>query len=304
MHDTLQVHFIELPYDGKLGKSGDAVLILFPDGSNLLVDCGIKETFPALDAYLKAKHITKLDAFVASHPHIDHIGAFPLLSDAYPIGSLYRIPPEMIPEFHSVSLTAMEEAVKKHTLHGEYLHEGMRLERGGVDISILGPWMDSPLTMDGYEALLGMPLDPSNAKERLTHLTNDISTCMRMQWGKASFLTCGDLYFTAEMRYLEHYGNGLQVTLAKADHHGAYTSNTKKWIEAVHAEVVVASRNCMPPAFPTDKPERDAYFAPHYDGYAPLLYPQMGSEFHLTFEEGSIIVSLEKDGTYTVDKSR
>ena len=80
--------------------------------------------------------------------------------------------------------------------------------------------------------------------------------------------------------------------------------NSRNIKSSLVAYSFIAPSFIMPPAFPTDKPERDAYFAPHYDGYAPLLYPQMGSEFHLTFEEGSIIVSLEKDGTYTVDKSR
>jgi len=63
---------------------------------------------------------------------------------------------------------------------------------------------------------------------------------MKFVYGDSTALFGGDLYIAQEREYVEQYGEALDVDVAKANHHGADTSNLRKWIKALSAQVVVA----------------------------------------------------------------
>ena len=65
----VRVHFIWL------SKEGDCILIQADNGKNILIDCGEEATADSTISYLYNLGITKIDLFIATHSHSDHIGA-------------------------------------------------------------------------------------------------------------------------------------------------------------------------------------------------------------------------------------
>jgi len=65
----LQVHVLDVG-----PGEGDSILIVSPTGTSVLIDAGDAGKGKAVLAALKQYKIEKLDYFIASHPHPDHIG--------------------------------------------------------------------------------------------------------------------------------------------------------------------------------------------------------------------------------------
>ena len=70
-------------------KSGDATILISPDGFVMMIDAGNPSTYPDIDRALKSLGITRIDYLVASHPHVDHIGGFAQLIYNYDIRAVY-----------------------------------------------------------------------------------------------------------------------------------------------------------------------------------------------------------------------
>jgi beta-lactamase superfamily II metal-dependent hydrolase len=65
--DTLQLHFIDV-------GQGDAELLVSPGGQAVLIDGGLPGSDKVVNAYLQSRGITRLDYYIVSHYHNDHIG--------------------------------------------------------------------------------------------------------------------------------------------------------------------------------------------------------------------------------------
>jgi competence protein ComEC len=94
---------------------------------------------------------------------------------------------------------------------------GIALDRG-LRIDVLHPGADV-LPADGY---------------------NDSSIVTRLTYGQASLLLTGDIEARVEERLLAD-GADLRSTVLKVAHHGACTSSTEGFLEAVAPEVAVIS---------------------------------------------------------------
>src|SRR5262244_3752901 len=66
----LQVHVLDV---GPI--EGDSILIISPAGKSVLIDAGDSGKGKVVLEALKRYKIEKLDYFIATHPHPDHIGA-------------------------------------------------------------------------------------------------------------------------------------------------------------------------------------------------------------------------------------
>lgn len=87
--DKLAVWFFALPGEDHTGES---ILVRAPDGSCLLIDGGIPEAGPQVNAYLARLNVEKLDAVLATHMHIDHVGGLPAVLAKHAVGALYTSP--------------------------------------------------------------------------------------------------------------------------------------------------------------------------------------------------------------------
>jgi len=74
----LEVHFVDV-------GQGDAILVISPNGSVMLVDGGPRTAGEKIVSYLKAAGITSIDKLVATHPHEDHIGGLLSVLDEFEV---------------------------------------------------------------------------------------------------------------------------------------------------------------------------------------------------------------------------
>ena len=225
----LTLYFLDLdvPKDSK-DKSGDSTIIISPDGKVMLVDCGHPDAGRNVVDALHRLGIQKIDIFVNSHPHIDHLGGFPEIADSFEIGLVYR----SHVEYNTKNTRDFAAAIQKHNLPVQYLEEGDSFMFGDkVKVDVLGPKKNIEYPKD-Y---------PANS----TQMVNDNSIAMQMLFGQSKVLMCGDLYRSGENVILDTYADRLQSVVAKANHHGNDTSSQKRWIKAVKPQVVVAMNDIM-----------------------------------------------------------
>lgn len=200
------VHFIDV-------GQGDASLLL-SGGQAVLVDAGTAEGGAAVVRYLEELGVTELYAAVATHPHADHIGGMAAVIDAFPIEHFYMGPETQNTATYSNMLDALEEQQIQPTIPtpGEEL-----LFDSGASLLFLGPADDVP----------GGNL-------------NDRSLITLFRAGEQDVLLMGDAEAAAEQSLLTHFP-ALRCDVLKVGHHGAATSSSPDFLQAVAPSVAVIS---------------------------------------------------------------
>ena len=105
---------------------------------------------------------------------------------------------------------------------------------------------------------------------------------MKLTYGDSSFLFAGDLYTAAERDIAARYGDRLKSGVLKVPHHGAGTSSSRPFREAVGAKVAVMMSDAIE--------ELRIY----------RNYANSGADTYITSIDGAVMVSTAGDGEYTV----
>jgi len=227
----LTAYFIDLdvPSDSK-DKSGDCTILISPEGKVMMVDCGHPDAGKDVVKVLKALGIDHIDIFVNSHPHIDHLGAFPQIAQVCSIGQVYR----SLVEYDTSYTRNFASTIEKKGIPVQMLAEGDGFLFGeNVRVDVLWPEKGPVEYPKNY---------PGNGA---TQFLNDHSLALQLTFGESKLLLCGDLYRAGERAVLDGHGAILQSDVAKANHHGNDTSNQRSWIKAVKPQVVVAMNDVM-----------------------------------------------------------
>lgn len=226
----LTLRFIDLDVpDDSSEKSGDCTLIVAPDGAVMLVDCGHPDAADDVEKVLDALGITKIDVFVMSHPHIDHIGSFPAIAAKYQIGRIYRT--RLV--YNTQYTAAFDEAVEENRIPVTYVADG--------DFFMLG----SEVRVDVYNPAQSDFTYPEGYPEGSTPFVNNSSILMKLTYGESTALLGGDLYKAQERTVMAAHAADIDIDVAKADHHGYDTSNSLRWIRTITPQVVVAMHDKM-----------------------------------------------------------
>lgn len=269
------VHYSSYSYSQ---KGGDSVLLIAPDGTTMLYDC----TKPISAAYvvyaLQELGIEKIDYFVNSHPHVDHMGGFPLVARYFDIGHVYfpgAIDAYENPATQGGSCVAMMKELKEKNIPYSYLVEGDSLEfTSDIQVKVYNPPAD--LDFDNIDG-------------------NEWSLVLKFIYKDASVLLGGDcgnnkdkLGRATEDELVAKYGNELQADVSKANHHGDGNVNgntqagTKGWIAATASKIYVASNTQF-----TDEKNW-------------LLHKVTGAATYHTGLDGTVLIYTTGDGTYDV----
>jgi beta-lactamase superfamily II metal-dependent hydrolase len=203
---------------------GDAALLRTPAGHVVLVDAGrgnrllMGDNLAArrLLPHLRELGIRRLDAFIITHPHPDHVGDAPRLATRLDIARYYLNPGGM------KKLAGILEGVIPQA-QMESLHRGRRLAFGRLRLQVLHP-------PKGAVAAPG----PSQSRRE-----NNRSLVMRVRFGQRSFLLAGDVVGGGERRILAARQK-VRADVLKLGHHGV-GGTSEAWLRSVAPRYAVAS---------------------------------------------------------------
>lgn len=199
--------------------SGDAALLVAPDGTTMLIDFNMAPVTSHVVDSLQRLGISELDYVMASHTDEDHCGGYKTLLSNIKVGHVYVSddPYYKSTEYKAGRFLAMavEQGASYSILKG-----GMEVDFGGVTMKVYSPTAD-------YE----WPASPTSAQR------NDASLVVKFVYGESSFLFAGDINSAKEIQLTEMYGEELQADVVKMDHHGLKSSNSKKWYETIQPKL-------------------------------------------------------------------
>lgn len=222
----LYVLGVDLTTPGIRAKSGDCTLLLFPGGETMMIDAGYTECSGHVISLLRDLELGRLDYFVLSHSHNDHVGGGKALA-AY----LYGPGKGGIGVFcHSGFLEESGPAREfqkylkdKGVSVREDLLAGNCMQVGDVAVHIYNP------TEEQVKSCIGGVTE-----------VNNLSILIKFTYGTSVYLTGGDLYRDRELELAARYGDALRADILKANHHGTYTSNCPEWLRTVSPRALVA----------------------------------------------------------------
>lgn len=209
---------------------GDALFIVFPDRSTMLVDGAgsLNQSTPSgafqgrrwdpgediISPFLWQLGIKRLDTVVLTHAHQDHMGGLPSIFRNFRVGEFwYGIPVES-PEFIALMSLARERRIPTRRVWA-----GEAFSSGGATVRIL--W-------------------PQAGRMPAVRASNDDSVVMRIEGQKGSILLTGDI--SSKVEELLEKGNGpLCSTLLKVAHHGAKTSSSQGFLALVAPQAAFIS---------------------------------------------------------------
>ena len=193
---------------------GQAGFYTLEDGAGhfLIVDGGWAGTEARVRDAIKM-HNNHVDAWILTHPHQDHIGAFNAIyanPDGITIDRIYDSPVDydvVKDRGEKWDDLAVFEEYRKLTKNADnvtHLNRGEELDLYGLHIKV-------------YNAYDRYVLDNSN------DITNDSSLVFKASYGSSSMIFCGDIKYQMEDILTELYGSELRCGCIQAGHHGNWS---------------------------------------------------------------------------------
>ncbi|MDX6498200.1 MAG: competence protein ComEC [Blastocatellia bacterium] len=243
----LQVHVLDV---GPI--EGDSILIISPAGKSVLIDAGDAGKGKVVLDALKRYKVERLDYFIATHPHTDHIGAADEvlngikvanvidngvdLSTPAPVtkpGKGKKVAPPPPPPKKSKTKTAngffdeYRDALKQNGAQYEKAEPGKKYDLGG-----------------GAILTVLAPAEPFFTKDQMKAGGNEInanSIVLRLDYGDFSMLFMGDAESQTEERLLSKSDLDLKAKVIKIGHHGSKYATSENFVKRVQPEAAIIS---------------------------------------------------------------
>ncbi len=204
--NNLAVHFIDV-------GQGDSILIILPDGKNVLLDTGGPSAGPHIVKYLQDHGIKQINHLISTHPHDDHIGGIFSIASEFEIDNFYD---NGFSNFTSPFYAEYLKLVRSNKTKYNIIQAGDSFTLGNVRIEILNP------------------LPPP------TGSLNEDSVVIKLVFGLINILLSGDLGIPGENRLIKA-GTDLKSQVLKVGHHGDRRSNSENFLQAIRPEAAIIS---------------------------------------------------------------
>jgi competence protein ComEC len=196
---------------------GDSIVIETPFGNRILIDGGSSAYLLEALGKTRAWYRREFDLVIATHPDRDHIGGL------IPLFEAYRIHRIMIAGVTPTTAHAerLETLIASHDIPVLYGRRGMRLvldHHAGVMLDILFP-----------------DYDVSTAE------TNTASIVSLVSYGEFSLLLTGDAPRRVEEALVAADDGRMYTSILKLAHHGAQSSSSQKFLEALDSPLGIIS---------------------------------------------------------------
>lgn len=182
-------------------------------GKNILIDAGNREDSGKIIEFLEEHKVSKLDAFIGTHPHEDHIGGAADVLNS--IGSAKIVMPKVASNtktFENLLITIKKLGMKVSVPKvGDYI-----INENDLKLQVLAPASSS------YEE------------------TNENSIVTKLTIGKKTFLFTGDAEAVSENEMMSGQIS-LKADVLKVGHHGGQTSTSTAFLKEVSPEYAVIS---------------------------------------------------------------
>ncbi len=208
LSSLMRVSFIDV-------GQGDCELIQF-GGVNVLIDGGEAATADFVVSELKSKGVEKLDIYIISHPHSDHMGAASKIIDSFVVERFVTTDFSEMNTPTSPIYESMLDSLEKQTA-SEFItvKAGDTFEAGELSFFVVSP---SEETTD----------------------YNNMSIVLRVDYKNTRFLFTGDAEEEIEKEIIAN-GYDIKADVLKIGHHGSSTSTCAEFLKAVSPEYAVIS---------------------------------------------------------------
>ncbi len=232
---------------------GDSILIVSPTGKSVLIDAGDAGKGKVVLDALKRYKVERLDYFIATHPHPDHIGAADEVMNGIKVGAVIdngvdlstpapetpankkgkgskAAPPPPPKKKVKTATTFFDEyaaALKQSGAHYEKAQPGKKYDLGG-----------------GAILTVLAPSEPFFNKDQMKAGGNDTnanSIVLRLDYGEFTMLFMGDAETQTEQRLLGKKDVDLNAKVIKVAHHGSKYATSEEFVKRVHPEAAIIS---------------------------------------------------------------
>ena len=254
---------------------GDAVLFEFPNGKTMLVDAGDRNDYfdcgeSIIYPYLVRYGIRKIDVFLLSHAHNDHIGgALTLLEKKY-----------------------FKKIVKTHVQQNSRMDVMLEEMARRFDVPVHYVQVGDTLCIDPEVLLLVLHPTPGFIKNAAINSTglNDASIVFKCIYHNHAILMTGDAEIPSEQSMLR-YDALLSSSLTKLAHHGSHTAGSPSFRRAVGADVGIVSVAAF-----------NRFGLP--SKYLLQSYEKEGTDIFVTSEHGAVQFLIKPDSYKRIVKKK
>ena len=244
----LQVHVLDV---GPI--EGDSVLIISPAGKAALIDTGDTGKGKVVLDALKRYKVERLDYFIATEPHSDHIGGADEVLNGVKVGTVIDNGVDLstpAPEAAAnpkvkgarAKATPTPPPPKKGAVTAFFDKYQAAVKQSGAQYEKAQPGKKYDL---GGGAILTViaPSEPFFTKEQMKAGGNEInanSIVLRLDFGDFSMLFMGDAEAQTEQRLL---GKNLELkaNVLKVAHHGSKYATSEEFVKRVKPEAAIIS---------------------------------------------------------------
>lgn len=193
---------------------GDCSLISC-NGINILVDGGEAQYANEILSYFKKNDINKIDCYILSHPHSDHVGSAATIMRSVDCDTVFTT---YFSEFNvptSYLYENLVDTIYEYANHAVAVEAGDTYKFGDLEIEILAPITES----DDY---------------------NEMSVVFTATYKSSTVLFTGDTTTPVEKQILSA-GMNVDADVIKIAHHGSSTSSSEEFLSSVSPEFAIIS---------------------------------------------------------------
>lgn len=242
--DKMIVHFIDV-------GQGEGIFISFPDGKNMLIDGGPRESTDDVIEYLDDLGVKKIDLVLATHSHEDHVGVLPGVFSRYDVSYCLR-PMVYYSGKNRIKLrgdfnlpSKIESAATSDTPYYLNFLKAVSAEKCGWGYFNKDSDFRQSFVYDGGEYSYTFDFyTPTAAVPEIAYEDlNDYSPICVLSYGDFSLMITGDAEQFTENEFLNYYKNTgyPDVDVLSVGHHGSSTSSSYDFIRAIKSEYAVIS---------------------------------------------------------------
>lgn len=256
----LQVHFIDV-------GQGDCILILFPDGKDMLIDCGNKssgysfdETAEYLDTYITDD---TLDYMMLTHGDEDHVEYLDNILEMYQVNNIFM--PNILAAPNGTGASSVElreqidaiddEKIAMFTdpdvltsnMYAEFFVAAFNEPDCNVMLNIDPSSTENSIVItdeaNTYRLVFYCPTQEYYNESNLNSAEkkNAVSPIGILEYNGFRIVLTGDSNEINEPLFVDRIGGELDCDVLKVGHHGSETSSTEEFLNAIDCEYAVIS---------------------------------------------------------------